>query len=167
MPATYEPIATTTLGSAATTITFDSIAGTYTDLRLVLVTKFSSGGALPTIRFNNNTGSNYSTTTIYGAGTSATSVRTTNYTYFELGGDNFGGSSTIDSFYTMDILSYAGSTNKTFLGTESNDLNGSGQVSRRVGLFRSTSAITRIDIIASSGNFSSGATATLYGILKA
>ena len=39
MPATYEPIATTTLGSAATNITFSSIPATYTDLRLVLVAR--------------------------------------------------------------------------------------------------------------------------------
>ena len=34
--ATYEPIATQTLASAAASITFSSIAATYTDLRLVL-----------------------------------------------------------------------------------------------------------------------------------
>ena len=32
--ATYEPIATTTLGSAAADITFSSIASTWTDLRI-------------------------------------------------------------------------------------------------------------------------------------
>jgi hypothetical protein len=32
MPATYEPIATTTLGTAAATITFSSIPATYSDL---------------------------------------------------------------------------------------------------------------------------------------
>jgi hypothetical protein len=37
MPATYEPIATTTLGGAAATITFSSISSAYTDLRIVLV----------------------------------------------------------------------------------------------------------------------------------
>ena len=35
--ATYEPIATTTLGSAASTITFSSISGSYTDLILVFL----------------------------------------------------------------------------------------------------------------------------------
>jgi glycosyltransferase involved in cell wall biosynthesis len=42
MPATYEPIATTTLGSAAASITFSSIPATYTDLRLVIVGNLSS-----------------------------------------------------------------------------------------------------------------------------
>jgi hypothetical protein len=35
MAKTYEPIATTTLGTAAATVTFSSISGTYTDLVLV------------------------------------------------------------------------------------------------------------------------------------
>jgi hypothetical protein len=36
MATTYEPIATTTLGTAAAFITFSSIPATYTDLRLVV-----------------------------------------------------------------------------------------------------------------------------------
>ena len=56
MPATYEPIATTTLGSAAASITFSSIAGTYTDLRLVMVgTTSASDWAF--VRFNGTDGS--------------------------------------------------------------------------------------------------------------
>ena len=36
MAATYTPIATTTLGSAGTSVDFNSISGTYTDLVLVI-----------------------------------------------------------------------------------------------------------------------------------
>ena len=36
MPATYEPIASTTLGASAAAIEFTSIPGTYTDLVVVL-----------------------------------------------------------------------------------------------------------------------------------
>ena len=167
MPATFEPIATTTLGSAAASITFSSISSAYTDLRLVIVATMDSGGTMPTLQFNNDTAANYSTTSLYGTGASAGSCRTTNYNYFELGGESTGGSTTIPMLLTIDIFSYAGSTNKTILGSESNDLNGSGEVTRRVGLWRSTSAITSIKIPTSSGNLKAGTTATLYGILKA
>jgi hypothetical protein len=69
---------------------------------------------------------------------------------------------------TVDIFSYAGSTNKTALVTSQSDQNGSGAVERSCGLWRNTAAITRIDIFPNSANnFATGTTATLYGILKA
>ena len=163
MPATYEKIATTTLGSATTSITFSSIPGTYTDLRLVIVNQVSAGAQSIAIRFNSDTGTNYSTTWLTGDGASASSSRTTSLT--SLSGmrarsENIG-------FGTMDIFSYAGSTKKTSLITSSNDLNGSGEIYTIVGLWNSTSAITNIELFVSSRNFNIGTTATLYGILKA
>ena len=38
MPATYEPIASTTLGSDAANVEFTSLSGTYTDLIVVCST---------------------------------------------------------------------------------------------------------------------------------
>jgi len=73
---TYEPIATTTLGTAQPTVTFSSIASTYTDL--VIVAQLTT--AAPTnmrIRFNGDTTANYSNTTVTGNGSTATSVRET------------------------------------------------------------------------------------------
>jgi hypothetical protein len=167
MAVTYKPIATTTLGTAAASISFSSIPGTYTDLRLVIVATMSSGGTMPTLQFNSNTGSNYSTTSLYGTSSAAGSYRTSNYTYFELGGESTGGSTTIPMMLIIDVFSYTGSTNKTILATETNDLNGSGEVTSRVGLWRNTSAITSIQIPTSSGNLNAGTTATLYGIKAA
>jgi hypothetical protein len=70
---------------------------------------------------------------------------------------------------TIDLFSYAGSTNKTILTTTSTDKNGSGGVGRIVSLWRSTSAITGITITDGGAGFgwASGTTATLYGILRA
>ena len=167
MAITYEPIATTTLGSAAASITFSSISSAYTDLRLVIVATMNSAGTMHTLQFISDTGTNYSTTSLYGTGSAAGAYRTTNYSYFELGGESTGGSTTIPMLLTIDIFSYTGSTYKTILGTESNDLNGSGEITRRVGLWRSTSAITSIKIPTSSGNLAAGTTATLYGIKAA
>ena len=164
MPATYEPIATTTLGSAATSISFTSIAGTYTDLRIV----FTHATALPdnlNFRFNSDSGANYSDTYMVGDGTAASSTRNTGMTYTELPY-----SDTANSFCTYDIFSYAGSTFKTALATYSADANGTGWVVRLVSLWRSTSAITSITMrsgAAGSLNFPVGTTATLYGIKKA
>jgi hypothetical protein len=76
---TYTPIATTTLGSAASSVTFSSIAGTYTDLRIVYST-VSSADAGNYLRFNSDSGSNYSNTTLFGNGSSAGSNRNTSST---------------------------------------------------------------------------------------
>ena len=156
-------IATQTLGSANQYITFSSIPSTYTDLRLTLVATSSNLNSFANVTFNSDTSTNYSTTWLYGTGSSASSSRLTSTSalrMFELGVSN-----TIPQFYTMDIFSYAGSTYKTALCSGSEDRNGSGEVSRNVGLWRSTSAINTLRIDNLSGTFSTGTTATLYGIL--
>lgn len=165
LPTTYEPIATTTLGSAASSITFSSISSAYTDLRLVLFVKTSSGDDLR-LRFNTSTTSVYSYTYLYGDGAFPSSNYQTGTTYInpcqpsQLPTAQF-------SLITADVFSYTGSTNKTVLCTNSNDKSGSGVVERTVGLWRDTSAINQIVLSPATGQFSIGTTATLYGILKA
>lgn len=165
MPATYEPIATTTLGSAASTITFSSIASNWTDLRLVIV-GISGTSTNIALRFNSDTGSNYSRIRLIGNGSAASSTIASNDTEIDLNRENL--STTIPSLYTVDIFSYAGSTNKTLLASVNEDRNGSGSVMSVVGMWRNTSAITTILITTLSGDtFGSGTTATLYGIKNA
>jgi hypothetical protein len=167
MAATYEPIATTTLSSAASSITFSSIPGTYTDLRLVVCGADASAVATYyALQFNSDTAANYSRTRISGNGTAASSNRTTGDTNLSIGVT--AASSTNLSMVTADIFSYAGSTYKTTLSQSSGDNNGSGQVNCFVSLWRSTSAINAIKVFLDSGNnLIAGTTATLYGILKA
>ena len=74
--ATYTPIATTTLASAQSSITFNSFSG-YTDLVLVSNWASANSTAFLNIQFNGDTGNNYSETEIRGDGTSASSARTT------------------------------------------------------------------------------------------
>lgn len=169
MPATYEPIATTTLGAAASSITFSSIPNTYTDLRITLSATYSSPDS-PRIRFN-STSTGYSRTLIGGQGSSASSGSYQNEASIFLGDSGwFGilGSTTIPDFTTIDIFSYAGSTNKTILSTTSCDKNGTGFTISYVGLWASTAAINNILLATASGNnYNSGTTATLYGIKAA
>lgn len=167
MPATYEKIATTTLGSASATITFSSIAASWTDLRVVIIASTSTGTDGLNLRFNSDTGTNYSHTILYGTGTAAASFRSTNDNRIPFN-DNGSGMTTAKGFYTADIFSYAGSTFKTCLHSTSYDRNGSGEVERGVALWRSTSAINNISIFTtSSTTMPIGTIATLYGILKA
>ena len=168
MPATYEPIATTTLSSAASTITFSSIGSGYTDLRVIFSGLGTTGaGQYANMRLNSDTGTNYSNTRFKVSGTSIISQRTSGITSIWLM-DNYELNSTIPTFCTADIFSYAGSTNKTALVTESNEMNSaSSGLTRFVSLWRNTAAITSITLFTTSGNFAIGTTATLYGILKA
>lgn len=158
-------LATTTLSSAAATITFSSISSAYTDLRLVVVAKNGSGIDNLLMRFNSDSGINYSSTWIQGAGgSSASSARSNNITAIR---SRWSEGSTQFALTTFDIFSYAGSTNKTVLATGSSDINGAGgYVTRTVSLWRNTAAITSITLVANlTGLYDIGTTATLYGIL--
>jgi hypothetical protein len=164
MPATYEPIATTTLGSAAANITFSTIPATYTDLRIVLVGTTTVADAI-FLRYNGDTGTNYSRTVLQGDGTTAASSRQTGENLIYLTRTNL--DTTLPQLFEIDIFSYAGATNKTCLVASSQDKNGSGLVVREVGLWRNTSAINEVSLNSFSSTFKVGTTATLYGILKA
>ena len=166
MATTYEKIATTTLGSATNTITFSSIDSSWTDLKLVFTVLSANGTNSAFLRFNNSSTTLYSRTTLYGT-SAAGSTSAQTQTQFDLNPLHTL-NTTKPEFYNIDIFSYAGSTNKTCLITGSSDLDGNGSVYLKVGLWRSTAAINRLDLIADpTGNFASGTTATLYGILKA
>ena len=163
--ATYDLIASQTLGSAASSITFSSIAASWTDLRLIL-----TGQGTSTINvlltFNGDTGSNYSDTYLQGNGTAVIGGRSPlSYQSIYLT-EEISWSGTVPTNLICDIFSYAGSTYKTSLSAVSGDYNGSGFSTRFVGLWMSTSAITSITITAAP-NWASGTTAQLYGIKSA
>jgi hypothetical protein len=159
-------IATTTLGSAAATIEFTSISSAYTDLRIVLVATTDTGGKSPQLRFNSDTGTNYSMTELTGNGSATATTQQINRNQVDLYYSGSGTSATIPMMWTIDIFSYAGSTFKTCLITRSSDQNGSGEVMREVSLWRNTAAISTVLFrLSTTGNFAAGTTATLYGIL--
>jgi len=164
--ATYDKIATTTLGSAASSITFSSIAASWTDLRLVLVATATGAGVNVDITFNSDTATNYSQTNLYGNGTAAASANATARANVEITWST-GTSTTIPSLYEIDVFSYASATYKTLLATSSQDRNGSGDTEKTVGLWRSTAAITSIRINSAASTYATGTTATLYGIKAA
>ena len=165
MPATYEPIATTTLGSAQSTVTFSSINGTFTDLILVINAKANTGGAIGLLfKLNSDSAANYSFTYLNGNGSSASSGRVTANNNGAIA--DLAGSASSAGTVIAQINNYSNSTTfKTVLSRGSDAAN---VAQALVNLWRSTAAITQIDVYPNSSiQFASGSTFTLYGIKAA
>ena len=163
MAVTYESIATTTLGSAAATVTFSSISGAYTDLVLICAVKnTANNGDEVAFQLNSDTGSNYSRTRIFGDGSTAQSGRASNTTKGALGINSTAQFSTI----IANFQNYSNAT--TYKTVVSRGSDASNYVSAYVSLWRNTNAITSIVLLPDSGTtFTSGSTFTLYGIKAA
>jgi hypothetical protein len=166
---TYVPIATTTLGSAANSVTFSSIPSTYQDLVLVINYGQTSGANGFGVQFNGDSGTNYSNTYLIGNGSTATSSRATNGSEVDIG-SGIGGSNAGGAITRVNFMNYANTaTYKTILCRSDNASVGTQAI---VGLWRSTSAITSM-VISLAGSFSSTPTAlagsifTLYGLAAA
>lgn len=166
MPSTYTPIATTTLGSAAASVTFSSIASTYTDLVLVANYSLNVSNASLWCRVNSDTGSNYSYTRLSGNGSSATSGQGSNETQARITADTTAQGASTRQMVTLNFMNYANTTtNKSFL-TRYGSVGGTEAF---IDLWRSTSAINSIQIKYFDGTaaIESGSTFTLYGIKAA
>jgi hypothetical protein len=167
MPATYEPIATTTTTSASTSIEFASISGNYTDLVLVLNIKAVSTttNQWVNLRLNGDAASNYSQTTMSASGSARSSFRYSSRSDGIFIGDT---NSNDYALIICNIQNYSNTTtHKTVLSrsTDASDF-----LKTIVGLWRKTpEAITTINlqIESSANNIASGTTATLYGIKAA
>jgi hypothetical protein len=157
---TYTPLATTTLGSAQTNVVFSSIAGTYTDLVVVFNGSITTGFDAIGLRFNGDTGSNYSRTFLAGNGSAASSGRDSNVTSIQIG--IMGTDNSNDIF---QIFNYANTT--TYKTALARGNSASNATRAGVGLWRNTAAITEVSLTAGSSTFISGSTFTLYGIAAA
>jgi hypothetical protein len=113
-------------------------------------------------RFNNDSGTNYSDTELYGTGSSALSIRHTNYTGAKL----IYITQTGDSNVIANIMNYSNTTtNKTVLVRDNNANN---VVVARAILWRNTAALSTMTLsIPTSTAFASGCTFSLYGIKAA
>jgi len=161
---TYTPIATNTLGSAAASYTFSSIPSTYTDLVLVMNTKGSTSNYCQ-LRFNGDTGTNYSRTDLKGNGSTAASSRDSNRSIIDIASNATNDTSNFNTNIILHIMNYANTTTyKTAISRANNAATGTDAI---VVLWRSTSAINSIYIAVNTGNLEVGTTLTLYGIASA
>jgi len=167
MPTTYEPIATTTLGSAQSSVSFTSISGSYTDLVLVCNTMRTTGLDNIGVRFNSDTGSNYSWTILKGNGSAASSDRRSSVS--DIIFNVYNNDTSTPAVGILQIQNYSNTTTyKTAISRSSGSA--AGFVYATVGLWRSTSAITSITLFdegSASAVINTGSTFTLYGIKAA
>ena len=163
---TYTPIATTTLSSTATSVTFSSL-GSYTDIIAIITASAASPDDIR-FRFNGDTGSNYSWTTLYGTGSAAGSFRQSSTS--SGAADYYGSPSTVSgaTIQTIHFMNYANSTTyKTAIARGNRSDSGADST---VSLWRNTSAITSIQFgigTSFSNTIAVGSTFTLYGIAAA
>jgi hypothetical protein len=162
----YESIATVTVGGAgASSITFSSIPATYTHLQIrVLAQNSVSGDYDWSLRFNSDTGANYTKHQLYGDGTTAYATGSASQNQIP------GGFMYLTSWSpaVVDILDYTStSKNKTVRLLTGSDNNGGGFAGLRSGVwFATPAAITSITIIPTSGGsgFLTNSSFALYGI---
>ena len=159
---TYESIATTTGTGSSGSVTFSSIPATYTDLILIASGTLVSGGDSGLeLRFNSDSGSNYSGTLLNGNGSAASSTQQSSVAAANSGLI----SSTAVGNSVIQIMNYANTTTyKTVLGRG----NLPHLLTRAtVYLWRNTAAINAVEVRTGAGNFATTTTFTLYGITKA
>lgn len=168
MPNTFTKIASVTVGSGGSAaITFSSIPSTYTDLCV----KFSIRFDLPydaaniNIRFNSDSGANYSTRRLKGTGSAAQSDSTSAATTMVF---NYGAGDTLtaNTFGNGELYipNYAGSNYKSVSSDAVTENNATAAYTvLQAGLWSSTSAINAISL-GCDGNWKQYSTATLYGI---
>lgn len=160
---TYIPLATVTLGSAAASVTFSSIPSTYRDLILITNTLNSSGSENMKIRFNSDTGGNYSSVGVRGDGATASSSAIGNQTVAYADQTAFGDAANRHN-HIIQMLDYSATDkHKTFLSRANNASRGVDLIAAR---WANTSAITTIRLFYEVGNITSGSRFDLYGIVS-
>jgi hypothetical protein len=164
MAATYEPIATTTVsGSSTSSVSFTSLSSAYTDI-VAVIQASTAGDANFYLRVNSDTGTNYSTTNVYGDGSSALSTRQSSVDKISVMLSGYL-RSTQPGMAIVNFMNYSNSTTYKTILSRGNQTDVVTQA--QVNLWRSTSAITSIEFYVTGFNYASGSTFTLYGIKAA
>ena len=173
MPATYTLIASNTLSSAAASVTFSAIPGTYTDLVLKATARTDGSvdydGNLSLLLNNESTGTNYSVTRLTAEGTSVSSNRNSSTRPMTNLGAATTSLNTSNTFANFEFYfpNYTASTNKPIsnYGVTEQNQSTNNFIKLRAGLWSNTAAITEIKLTDNSGaNFVSGSSFFLYGI---
>ena len=167
----FDSIATVTLGTSASSITFSSIPQTYTHLQIRGILRSDRAGQTQDTlkyQFNGDTSSTTATVhTIRGDGASVTAAGAGNY--FIYISEYIPAASVAASIFAgnvTDILDYKNTNKyKTVRTLNGEDKNGSGNMSFSSNAWINTAAITSITVLSDTGsNISQYSSLALYGI---
>jgi hypothetical protein len=152
---------TTTLSGSSTSINLPS---GYRELKIFIVNYNLSATAYPSINFNSDSGTNYAIIYMYGSTTGATAAQVADSAlYLANGGTAASGANNNNAVLT---LSNQDSTTawKNYIMTDiSQDTGGGKRMAFWAGFYRSTSAVTTIQIKAGAQTWSGG-TVLVYGV---
>jgi len=162
-------IADTTVGSPVNTISFSNIPSGYTDLKVVfsLRNDVASPQGTCNIRFNSDTGNNYTYRRLYGNGSSAasdTGAATNNLAFTFL----VGATATSNTFsnWELYIPNYTSSNYKSMSFDAAHETNSTtAYLTMYAALWSNSSAISSIVCETFGQNFVTNTTVTLYGVL--
>jgi len=160
----YDSIATTTLGTAASSVTFSSIPSTYTHLQVRALTsnaRYATSSAALYLN-SDTTAANYRNHYLFGSGSSAAAGTDGNSAGNGVMGNAM---STGPAVWVIDLLDYANTNkNKTIRLLNGYDANGSGYVWYGSNLWMNTAAVNTFTITAGVGSFAQYSQFALYGV---
>jgi len=160
-----------TLATAAASIEFTSIPQDGTDLVILFSFRIDSGGEYvnTALRFNSDSGSNYSMRMLYGLGSGSglSASQTTTSLQWVYSTGTVATSNTFGNAQVY-IPNYTGSTTKSVSMDSVSENNGTLSIQAlTAGLWSGTAAITSILLFSQTGNnLLAGSTASLYKITK-
>jgi hypothetical protein len=160
LAASYDSIATVNLSSGSSTVSFTSIPSTYKHLQI----RYSLTASTPAdtgLRFNSDSGANYSSHLFRGTGTAAQGYPYASsnqiYAQFNIGFNT--------SVAVIDIFDYTNTSKNTAIRSLAGwDNNGSGEIDLWGGAWYNTAAVSSIDLVALTATFSANSKFALYGI---
>lgn len=162
---TYDLLASTTLTSSASSVTFSSIDQSYGDLILQIEAVATSSNT-PKVRFNSDSGSNYEAVYMQGLANGGNGSGTYSLDYLRIQLANV---KTKPSLFSVQVFDYSATDkHKSALSRcvaveDDGSLDRVGAVASR---WANTSAITSITLDGSTGSWDTGSTFYLYGVAK-
>lgn len=166
MASTYKKINSSNITTNTASVTFSSIPQTYTDLVLVVSTISSGTTSQLGLRFNGDTGNNYSYNYYIADTSSVFSGKGASFQSYA----NAGGAGITNT--TINIINIPGYTSttqyKSSVGLYGFYYGSYGEVGGKSTTWQSTGAISSITmLIANGASFTNGDSMSLYGILAA